>query len=145
MRTARLLLILALLSLATACSDNTSSSVNADDKSAGATSAPISEQYDPEPYCDLTRQLEKAGQKAFSTLDRNATNADYEAAERNFVLDNNDLLDELLTAAPPDLSHDVETILAAMRQRGGLEDSGVTEREANQADQRVRAWEKKHC
>lgn len=149
MRTLRLLLVPAVLLIATACADNSSSSSDkADDTkspAAGATTAPTSEQYDPQPYCDITRQLEKAGEKAFSTLDRDSTNAEYEAAERNFIVDNEDLLDELVSAAPAHLTDEVETFLAAMRQRGGLGDSGVTKREASSAEKNVVAWEKKNC
>lgn len=145
MRTVRLLLIPAVLTLATACSDDPSGSDDkADDTKAGATSAPA-EEYDPQAYCDITRQLEDAGEEAFADLDRDSTDAEYEAAERSFVVDNEVLLDELVAAAPSELTDEVETLLTAMRQRGGLEDSGVTQREASQAEEQILAWEKKNC
>lgn len=148
MRPSRLVLIPALLLSVTACADDSSSSGDgAQDSSSSPPGAapPTSDAYDPQPYCDATRRLEAAGEKAFSGLGRDASPADYQAAERSFVLDNAELLDELVAAAPPDLTADVETLLTAMRQRGGLEDGGVTQREASQAEKRILAFEKRHC
>lgn len=149
MRPARILLVPAVMMLATACADDSSTSgstktANQSPAVADAT-APTPEQYDPQPYCKVTRQLEKAGEEAFATLERNATPAEYKAAERNFILDNADLLDELVVTAPPNLTDDVETFLTAMRQRGGLEDSGVTQREATKAENKILAFEDQHC
>jgi hypothetical protein len=149
MRPTRVLLAPVVLALAAGCADDSSSSGstargNQSPAAAEATAA-TSEQYDPQPYCQTTRRLEKAGEQAFAGLGRNATTADYEAAERRFVLDNADLLDELVATAPPALIDDVETFLAAMRQRGGLEDSGVTQREATKAENKILAFEEQHC
>ncbi len=148
MRLARLLLIPSVLLLATACADDSSSAESIADRTQSSApaeaTAPTSEPYDPQPYCETTRRLEKAGERAFVHLERDATHAQYKAAERSFILDNADLLDELVAAAPPDLTEDVETFLAAMRQRGGLEDVGVTQREASIAEERILAFEKEH-
>lgn len=149
MRPTRILLVPVVLALATACADDSSSSrstATGNQSPAAATAtAPTSETYDPQPYCQTTRLLEKAGEQAFADLGRNATPAAYEAAERSFVLDNADLLDELVATAPADLTDDVETFLAAMRQRGGLEDSGVTQRKSTQAENTMLAFEEQHC
>ena len=149
MRRLRLVLVPALLLLATACADGSSpSSAEADDVTSSAARAatpPTSGQYDAKPYCDITRQLERAGEEAFSTLDRSATKAEYASTERTFIVDNEDLLNELVAAAPADLTEQVETFLAAMRQRGGLGDSEVTQREARSAEKDVVTWEKEHC
>lgn len=149
MRPTRILLVPVVLALATACAVDSSSSGstatgNRSPAAAEAT-ASTSEEYDPQPYCQTTRRLEKAGEQAFAGLGRNATAADYQAAERSFILDNADLLDELVATAPADLTDDVETFLAAMRQRGGLEDSGVTQRVATKAENKILAFEEQHC
>ncbi|MGA8847093.1 MAG: hypothetical protein WB471_10815, partial [Nocardioides sp.] len=81
----------------------------------------------------------------FATLDRSSTRAEYQATERSFIVDNVDLLNGLLSAAPAHLSAEVGTFLAAMRQRGGLGDGEVTQREASSAEKAMVAWEKKHC
>ena len=149
MRSTRILLVPVVLALATACADDSSSSRSTatgnQSPAAAETTAVTSETYDPQPYCRTTRRLEKAGEQAFAGLGRNATPADYEAAERSFILDNADLLDELVATAPADLTDDVETFLAAMRQRGGLEDGGVTQREATKAEKNVLAFEEQRC
>ena len=149
MKLAQLLVITSVVVLATACADDSSS----DDDITRSTrptptvadAAPTQERYDPEPYCDSTRRLEKAGEKAFGSLGHNATHAEYEAAERRFVLDNADLLDALVAAAPPHLTDDVTTLLAAMRQRGGLEARAVTQREATRAEHKILTFERQNC
>lgn len=108
-------------------------------------SSVASSQYDAAAYCELTRRLEAAGEKAFADLGRNATPAQYQAVERGFVLDNQDLLDGLVDAAPGHLGDEVDTLLSAMRQRGGLEHSGVSQREASTAEKRILAFEKRQC
>lgn len=149
MRTLRLLLIPAVLLSVNACAEDPPAS---GDGAADAPSSPTAEAapptqdaYDPKPYCRITQRLETAGEKAFGDLGRDATAADFKAAERSFVLDNAELLDELIAAAPSDLTDDVETFVTAMRQRGGLEDGGVTQRDASQAEKRILAFEKRHC
>ncbi len=149
MRPTRILLVPVVLALATACADDSSSSrgtATANQSPAAAEATALTpEEYDPQPYCQATRRLEKAGEQAFAGLGRNATPADYEAAERSFILDNADLLEELVATAPADLTDDVETFLAAMRQRGGLEDSGVTQRQATKAENELLAFEEQRC
>ncbi len=149
MRTIRLLPSFAVLLLATACANDSSTSSSTDKPAQSATTssapAPAPAPYDPQPYCEITQQLEKAGERAFSGLDRNATSMDYEAAERAFVLDNADLLDELVAMAPPELTDEITTFLTAMRQRAGLEGSGVTARAATEAEEKLLEFEKQHC
>ncbi|MGA8846716.1 MAG: hypothetical protein WB471_08915, partial [Nocardioides sp.] len=108
MHTLRLLPVSAVLLLAAACTDGSPSpSGETDDprflsespsESLSATqSAQTSTQYDAQPYCDITRQLESAGEETFATLDRSSTRAEYQATERSFIVDNVDLLNGLLS------------------------------------------------
>lgn len=144
---ARWTLIAAAVLLAAGCSDTSNADPVEEPARAGEddSSSVVSGRYDAEPYCELTRRLEAAGAKAFADLGRNATPAQYRAAERSFVLDNQDLLDGLAGAAPAYLAEEIETLLAAMRQRGGLEDSGVSQREATDAEKRILSFEKRQC
>lgn len=144
----RLILSSAAVLLVAACSGNSSSDTGEPPPQTGAIatgSSPTSRPYDAEPYCDLIQQLEAAGEKAFAKLGQKATPAQYRAAERNFVLGSQDLLGGLVGAAPSHLTDELDTFLAAMRQRGGLEDSGVSQREATAAEKRILAFEKRHC
>ena len=61
------------------------------------------------------------------------------------MLENDAMLDELIAAAPGPLSPHVETMLTAMRERGGLTDARVKRQDAAAAEKQVLAFEKKHC
>ncbi|MGH3361120.1 MAG: hypothetical protein ACRDOM_01555 [Nocardioides sp.] len=148
MNPARWTLIAAAVLLAAGCADTSTADTVAPPASAGESadaSSRTAGQYDAKPYCELTEQLEAAGEEAFSDLGRNATAAQFRAAERSFVLDNQDLLGSLTGAAPAHLADEIETFLSGMRQRGGLEDSGVSQREATDAEKRILTFEKSHC
>lgn len=146
MRPAPLLLVPVAALLAAACSVSATSDT-ARPAGQGGVAADASQRgsFDPAPYCELTRRLEAAGQEAFADLDRRATAAQYRAAERSFILANRSLLGDLGPSAPARLADEVETFLAAMRQRGGLEDSDVSQRAATAAERRILAFEKRHC
>lgn len=148
MKPARILLIPAAMAITAACSTSPTSDAadpSASGGSPAAESSSTSGPYDAEPYCELTRRLESAGEKTFADLGRNATPAQYRSAERSFVLDNENLLAGLVDAAPTHLTDEVETLLTAMRQRSGLEDSGVSQSEASDAEKRILDFEKRHC
>jgi hypothetical protein len=147
MTPARLLLIPAAALLA-ACAGNSTSDIAGPSTPAGTTAGEASRtsgQYDAQPYCKLTRRLEAAGEDAFSGLGRDATAAQYEAAERNFVLDNQDLLGGLVDAAPAHLTDEIETFLSAMRQRGGLVEHRVSQSAAAAAEKGILSFERRHC
>ncbi len=146
-----------MLLLSTACSSEPSGSssaaaASAADTTSVATSPGATNQAaepprgeDADRYCTITKRLEAAGEEAFAGLGREASAADYKAAERAFVLNNARLLDQLVAAAPGTLTPHVETLLAAMRQRGGLPAKHVEQRDATKAEKQVLAFEKKHC
>jgi len=150
MRAKRLLIVAGALLLSTACTDDSSRPAASAERTTSVpttagTTEPASEQGDADRYCRITQRLEAAGNKAFADLGRDSSPADYKAAERTFVLENDAMLDELIAAAPGPLSPHVETMLTAMRERGGLTDARVKRQDAAAAEKQVLAFEKKHC
>ena len=122
-----------------ACGDDDGGS--RDDRPAAAATAP-----DPERYCALTRRLDADGEKFFAGLGRDATPADYEAAERRFIEQSGTQLAELQRVAPAQIAADVRKLLAGMRQRAGLKPAiEVSEAQASAAEQRITAYEKRAC
>ena len=97
-------------------------------------------------YCEVVARADRAGDKAFSALesDPNATQAQYQAAERNFVEENSELFDELIAVAPAEIADDVKTLVAAQRGLAGVGPS-VPQAKVHAAEQRVKAFEAKNC
>jgi hypothetical protein len=97
-------------------------------------------------YCAVSKQGDKAGEKFFRALenDPNATPADYKAAERKFIKQMADLLDQLIASAPPAIADDVKVLVAAQRGRAGLGPE-VPAAKANAAEKRVNAFEAQAC
>jgi hypothetical protein len=101
-----------------------------------------------ERYCELTREMDAAGEKFFAELERdeNATPADYEAAEREFIQAHARQFDAVERLAPPTIKSDVRTLLEGQRVRAGLAPAGaVDEAEASAAEERVMAFERRSC
>ena len=101
---------------------------------------------DVERFCELSAEGDRAGEEAFRDLenDPQASKADFEAAEREFVESNQALFDELVEVAPEEISGDVDTLIASVRARAGLGPE-VDEAEAGAAEKRVTAFEKQNC
>ena len=100
----------------------------------------------PERYCALVRELDAAGEEHFASLGRDATPEEYEAAERTFVEANAARLDEVGAAAPPEIDADVDLLLAAQRERAGLEVANAPgKKAASAAERRIKRFEKRHC
>lgn len=99
-----------------------------------------------ERYCALVQELDAAGEKFFSRLGKDAGPKEFEAAERRFIKEFKPKLSELEQVAPPQIADDVETLMTAMRQRGGIETATqVPEQQAAAAERRVKAFEKREC
>jgi len=98
-------------------------------------------------YCSLTRQLDAEGSKFFAKLEgQNASQREFQAAERRFIEESAGKLDELKRVAPQKVRPDVEKLFAGMRERAGLEPAiEVSNAESSAAEARVRAWEKRNC
>jgi hypothetical protein len=100
----------------------------------------------PDLFCALARELAAAGERHFASLGRDARPEEYEAAERAFVEAQAARLDAIEAAAPPEISADVRTLLAAQRGRAGMPDSTpVDEKAAGAAEERVKGFERRHC
>src|SRR5215207_560214 len=101
---------------------------------------------DLERYCELTAELNRAGEEAFHGLEKDpqATEKDFEAAEKGFVESHQAQLNELEQVAPEEISKDVETLSNGLRARAGL-GPGVDEAEEGAADKRVAGFEKQNC
>ncbi len=154
MRVKSLLIVAGALLLSTACSDDPSGNAAVERNTAVErstsvepveTTDPVPQLGNPDRYCRITQRLGAAGEKAFGGLGRDASPADYEAAERAFVLNNAALLDALISAAPATLTPHVDTMLNSMRERGGLPVAHVPNDDAANAEKHVHAFERKHC
>jgi hypothetical protein len=101
---------------------------------------------DVERYCQLTAELDRAGEEAFQGLEQDpqATEEDFEAAEKEFVESHQAQLDEVEQVAPEEISQDVETLSNALRARAGLGPE-VDEAEEAAADKRVQGFEQQNC
>jgi hypothetical protein len=102
---------------------------------------------DPARYCELTEELDAAGEEVFAPLeqDQNATREDFEQAEAQLVEENQDQLEEIQQVAPPEIQPDVETIVSALYVRAGLEGAGPSNSEVGAAEKRLDAFEKENC
>jgi hypothetical protein len=101
---------------------------------------------DLERYCQLSADLDRAGQEAFQKLEKDpqATEKDFEAAEKEFVESNQAQIDELEQVAPEEISKDTETLLNGLRARAGLGPE-VDEAQEKAAETRVTSFEKQNC
>ena len=96
-------------------------------------------------YCDLARQLDRAGEQFFKRLEQeNASAKEFEAAERRFVELHEADIDEVQRVAPEPIADDITTLLAALRARAGL-GPPVSEARAGAAEERVQKFDKRSC
>jgi hypothetical protein len=137
-------IVAAVLTLAlAACGDDDEDAGGAGGSTATATVAAAG---DPDRYCALTRELDAEGEQFFASLGRDATPAQYEAAERRFITRFAGELEEVEQAAPQEIKRDVGTLLAGQRERAGLPTATkVEESEGDAAETRIQAWEKRNC
>jgi hypothetical protein len=110
-------------------------------------SEPTASKPDSARYCELSAQLDQAGKEQFQALakDPNASREDYEAAERDLVEENSDLLEEIQQVAPAEIQDQAATLIASLRVRAGLSDEKVDPGQAKEAEKAVVAFEKQNC
>ena len=108
---------------------------------------PTSVASDVERYCEIVELLETAGEEEFRELeqDRNATEEDFEAAERSMFESNEELFDELTEVAPEEIRDDVQILIGGIRERAGLSGLEFSNREQNEAEQSIRSFERENC
>lgn len=119
---------------------------NDTDTSDAAQTPAVTDEGDADLYCELTAALDKAGDEAFEELEKDddATDADYEKAERDFVESHAAELDALVAAAPTEIEQEIETIIASIRDRAGI-GPDVPQEDATDAEKVVQAFEKENC
>ncbi len=102
---------------------------------------------DLERYCELSLELDAAGEETFAELenDPDATRADFEQAEQELIEDNAANLDEIQSVAPDEIQADVETLIAGLQVRAGLASEGPPEEEAASAEERLDEFETANC
>jgi hypothetical protein len=124
----------ALLALA-GCGDDDESGGNGDSASA-----------DLARYCQLTAELDKAGQDFFKKLEQqNASEQEFEKAEREFIEQNEAKIQEVAQVAPAEIAPDVEILVESQRSRAGLSSTPVNEEQVQPAEQRLREFEQQNC
>lgn len=118
-----------------------------DDPEDGGSAARAIAAGDVERYCALTKRLDAAGEEDFRVLEeQDASPEEFQAAERRFIERHARELEELRGVAPARLKPDVDTLLAAMRQRAGLKaPTEVGESKASAAEGRIQAFEEREC
>jgi hypothetical protein len=101
---------------------------------------------DLERYCALTEEGDRVGREAFREpqKDPNATEEDFEQAERQFVEDNEDLLNDLQAAAPEPIREDVAFLVKATRAGVG-QGPEVDQAAAEAAQKRTDRYERENC
>ena len=116
-----------------------------DDKTAAATTATVAAAADPDRYCEIVRDLDASGEDFFKSLGEDSSPQEYEAAERRFVEQYSDTLDELGRVAPQEIRADVAVLLAGQRERAGLSTATTPEAKASASETRVQAYEERNC
>jgi hypothetical protein len=130
-----ILILLLCPALLAACGDD-------DDDDAGGTEVA---EADTGGYCELSAELDRAGQEQFEALeeDGNATEADFEAAEREFVESHEAELEEIQELAPDEIAGDVALLVEGLRARAGLD--GAEPSGLGRAEERVDQFETQNC
>jgi hypothetical protein len=97
-------------------------------------------------YCELARQLDKAGDKVFARLEeQEASRNEFKEAEAELFRTNEAEIEELQQVAPPEIQADVETLVARFQARAGLGDDAPTVKQREVAEERVTQFEEENC
>lgn len=99
---------------------------------------------DVERYCELTAQLDRAGEEAFKGLSEESAESDLRAAIRRLLDDNRDAIDEIQQVAPPEIREDVATFVEGQEQAAEVGEKAFTQ-EVQDAEKRITAFEKREC
>lgn len=92
----------------------------------------------PEEYCEIVAELDAAGGEAFSSLSEDATEAEYDEVQQQFVEDNRERFEDLVDAAPETIRADVRSVV-----NGVLTGSDAPDNEA--ASDRVSEFDAETC
>lgn len=97
-------------------------------------------------YCELTQQLDRAGEQEIE-IDFEAATPDPEAVQAefsDFLADNSDDIEELERIAPPEISDDVAALTESMRTVAETGELGAFDASA-EAEERIREFENQVC
>lgn len=134
------LVAMASLQLLAACGD--------DEEATGTTSGGSGAAADLARYCELSRQLDQEGRAFFEKLEKQGSDvsrADFRAAERKFLEENQSRIHEVVRVAPSEIEADVRTFVDGLRARAGVTEGEVDQESINAADQRLNAFEEENC
>lgn len=101
---------------------------------------------DPERYCELTQQLDQAGEQEIE-VDFEAATPDPEAVQAefsDFLTDHRDEIDELQRVAPPEIADDVATLTDTIRTVAETGDLSSFD-ESAEAEERIQEFESQVC
>lgn len=90
-------------------------------------------------YCELTDEVEAAGEEAFSSLGEDASDEETAVAQKALIEDVDDELDEMVEVAPDEIAADVEAFVEFFRASMRGQDTEQV------SDEEVLAWEEEHC
>jgi hypothetical protein len=98
-------------------------------------------------FCEINQELNEAGTEHFEELEQDpeATREDFEAAERSFYEENEDLIAEGQRVAPPEIQDELEFLVAGLRFRAGLTDEKPDPAEVRAAERTINEFEKENC
>ena len=98
-------------------------------------------------YCTAIGQLDAASNKIFAQLRQGGqiSSDQLATAEKRFLQQNGDTIDELQQVAPEEIRADLATSIEASRVRAGLASGGPSAAEEAAAAQRVREFRKQNC
>lgn len=99
---------------------------------------------DVERFCELNRELDRAGDEAFKDIPENASEEDIRAAIKRLLDDNRDKIDEIEQVAPEEIRDDVRTFVDA-QERAVEEGEAAFTDEVQQAEKELDEFEKREC
>ena len=77
-------------------------------------------------YCDILEELDEAGAEAFGQLDADATEAEYDAVQKQFVEDNQARFNDLIDAAPASIRDDLRSTVEGATGDGSADEAAST-------------------
>lgn len=101
-----------------------------------------------ERYCEVVAEADAAGTAHFAALEarEDATEQEYEEAERSFLEEYRHLFDEILTVVPDEIADELALLLRSQRERAGLgTGEPLSDETVQAAEEGVLAFEDERC
>lgn len=90
-------------------------------------------------YCELTAEVEAKGEEAFADLGEDASEDETAAAQKAFIDDVEDELDEMVKVAPEEIAEDVKAYNAFVKAQMRGEETEEA------SDEAILEWEEENC